>query len=140
MTSIQSIWFLPKPNYERSIIMAKKSRKSSKKVVDVKAAQANDKSIERPTPLTPEQIITNDEKAATPAPAAPVSARTAAIRRSQAGKFNKVVLTQIGGAEAPKFYPWTWEQRDKFMASGTPEAEAVKARYRAHLATIATSK
>src|SRR5258708_32728306 len=67
------------------------------RVVDVKAAAANDTSIvER---LSPEQIIANDEKAPV-APDAPVSARTAAIRRSQAGKFNKVVLTQIGGTPA----------------------------------------
>ena len=54
-----------------------------------------------------------------------VSARTASIRRSQAGKFNRANLTAIGGKEAPKFYPWTWAQRDKFMASGTPEALAI---------------
>ena len=115
--------------------MAKRNRKSSKKVVDTKMAAANDTStVER---LTPEQVIKNDEKApVAPVAEAPVSARTAAIRRSQAGKFNKVILTQIGGAEAPKFYPWTWEQRDKFMASGTPEAKAVKDRYEAHLASV----
>ena len=102
---------------------------SKKRTTDVKAAAANDiqpVEIPNPEPVTAEQMATGTV----------LSARTAAIRRSQAGKFNKVVLTVIGGAECPRFYPMTWAERDKFMASGTPEALAVKARYEAHLATV----
>jgi hypothetical protein len=137
MTSIQSMWFIPR----RERIMAKPSRKSRKpRNIDVKSAAANDNTelaanqeviaapVELPKrePVTAEQIATGTV----------VSARTAAIRRSQAGKFNKAVLSVIGGKEAPKFYPWTWEQRDKFMAGDTVEAKVVKARYQAHMASV----
>ena len=98
--------------------------KKKKKIVDVKAAAANDDTIEipRPEPVTAEQIATG------------VSPRTAAIRRSQAGKFNKVVLTVIGGAECPRFYPMTWAERDAYMAK--PENTVVRERYEAHLASV----
>jgi hypothetical protein len=70
--------------------MAKKSRKARTK--DVKAAAANDIQpvVELPKlePVTAEEIATG------------VSARTAAIRLSQAGKFNKAVLSVIGGRSA----------------------------------------
>ena len=113
--------------------MANKKSRKSRKAVDTKMAAANDQSVApeatpaapielpKPEPVTANQIATG------------VSARTAAIRRSQAGKFNKVVLTQIGGKEAPKFYPRTWQQRDAFMSQDTPEAKAVKARYDLHM-------
>jgi hypothetical protein len=65
---------------------------------------------------------------------ADLSARTAAIRRSTEGKFNKIILTQIGGAECPRFYPMTWKERDAFMAK--PENAAVRERYEKHLASV----
>jgi hypothetical protein len=65
---------------------------------------------------------------------ADLSARTAAIRRSTEGKFNKIILTQIGGAECPRFYPMTWKERDAFMAK--PENAVVRERYKAHLASV----
>jgi hypothetical protein len=104
--------------------MAKKSRKARTK--DVKAAAANDDTIElpKPEPVTAEQIATG------------ASARTAAIRRSQAGKFNKAVLSVIGGKECPRFFPMTWIQRDSFMAQDTEAAKIVRERYEAHLASI----
>lgn len=117
--------------------MANKKSRKRNRTTDVKAAAANDTTLANlPPRLEPETIIANDAAEAAKPAEAPVSARTAAIRRSQAGKFNKQNLTVIGGKEAPKFYPWTWAQRDKFMASGTPEAEAVKARYEEHLRTV----
>jgi hypothetical protein len=77
--------------------MEKKSRKARTK--DVKAAAANDLQpvveLPEPEPVTAEEIATG------------VNARTAAIRRSQAGKFNKAVLSVIGGKECPRFYPMT---------------------------------
>src|ERR1700684_4280418 len=99
-----SVWHIT----QRRLTM-KTTRKASKRsrTTDLKSAAANDttevvatSSVEpSPLPLTAEQIATQPEEA----PAATVSARTAAIRRSQAGKFNKVVLTQIGGKECPRF-------------------------------------
>jgi hypothetical protein len=62
---------------------------------------------------------------------ADLSARTAAIRRSTEGKFNKVILTQIGGAECPRFYPMTWKERDAYMAKpecGTKMASGCQSR------------
>ena len=103
------------------------AKKKSKKIVDVKAAAANDNSVvELPTPepITADQLATG------------VSARTAAIRRSRDEQVNKAVLTRIGGAECPRFYPMTWLQRDAFMAQNTEAAKIVKARYEAHLASI----
>ena len=67
---------------------------------------------------------------------ADLSARTAAIRRSTEGKFNKAILTQIGGAECPRFYPMTWKERDAFMAK--PENAVVRERYEKHLASVET--
>ena len=104
---------------------ARKSRKARTK--DVKAAAANDiqpVEIPKPEPVTAEQMATGTV----------LSARTAAIRRSQAGKFNKVVLTVIGGAECPRFYPMTWAERDAYMAK--PENTVVRERYEAHLASV----
>jgi hypothetical protein len=63
-----------------------------------------------------------------------VSARAAAIRRSTEGKFNKQVLSAIGGKECPRFYPMTWQERDAFMAK--PENAVVRERYEAHLASV----
>jgi len=63
-----------------------------------------------------------------------LSARSAAIRRSTEGKFNKVILTQIGGAECPRFYPMTWKERDVFMAK--PENAVVRERYEKHMASV----
>ena len=100
----------------------KKSRKHTK---DVKTAAANDViEVPKPEPVTTEQMATGIV----------VSARTAAIRRSQAGKFNKVVLTVIGGAECPRFYPMTWAERDAYMAK--PENAVVRERYEKHLVTV----
>ena len=100
----------------------KKSRKHTK---DVKAAAAPDViEVPKPEPVTAEQMATGTV----------LSARTAAIRRSQAGKFNKVVLTVIGGAECPRFYPMTWAERDAYMAK--PENTVVRERYEAHLASV----
>ena len=65
---------------------------------------------------------------------ADLSARTAAIRRSTEGKFNKVILTQIGGAECPRFYPMTWKERDAFMAK--PENAVVRNRYETHMVSV----
>src|ERR1700692_982622 len=62
------------------------------------------------------------------------SARTAAIRRSTEGKFNKAILTQIGGAECPRFYPMTWKERDAFMAK--PENAVVRERYEKHMVSV----
>ena len=103
-----------------------KNKKKSRKVTDVKKAAAIDIEIPKPEPVTAEQMATGTV----------LSARTAAIRRSQAGKFNKVVLTVIGGAECPRFYPMTWAERDKFMAGNTEAAKIVKARYEQHMKTI----
>jgi hypothetical protein len=80
--------------------------------------------ISKPEPVTAEQMATGTV----------LSARTAAIRRSQAGKFNKVVLTVIGGAECPRFYPMTWAERDAYMAK--PENTVVRERYEKHLASV----
>ena len=111
--------------------MAKKSRKRTR-ITDVKAAAANDtvlvEQTSAPTPAEAPQAPVVAE--------APVSVRAAAIRRSVAGKFNKVVLSQIGGKECPPFYPMTWVERDKFMAKDTPEAKIVRERYEAHLASV----
>ena len=60
--------------------------------------------------------------------------RAKAARRTAEGKFNKVILTQIGGAECPRFYPMTWKERDAFLAK--PENAAVRERYQAHLASV----
>jgi hypothetical protein len=102
------------------------ANKKSRKVIDVKAAAANDDTIEipKPEPVTAEQMATGTV----------LSARTAAIRRSQAGKFNKVVLTVIGGAECPRFYPMTWAERDAYMAK--PENTVVRERYEQYLVTV----
>lgn len=69
-------------------------------------------------------------------PAAPVSVRTASIRRSAEGKFNKQNLTLIGGSDCKQFYSWGWLQRDKFMSLDTVASRAVKGRYLKHMATI----
>jgi hypothetical protein len=66
--------------------------------------------------------------------------RQAAAQRTAAGKFNKVIFAQIGGHECPKFGPWTWMQRDKFMDSDTAEANIVRSRYEEHLRKIAPEK
>lgn len=65
---------------------------------------------------------------------ADLSARTAAIPRSTEGKFNKVILTQIGGAECPRFYPMTWKERDAYMVKA--ENAVVRERYEKHLASV----
>jgi hypothetical protein len=99
--------------------------KKKKKIVNVKAAAANDViEVPKPEPVTAEQMATGTV----------LSAHTAAIRRSQAGKFNKVVLTVIGGAECPRFYPMTWAERDAYMAK--PENTVVRERYEQHLVTV----
>ena len=100
----------------------KKSRKHTK---DVKAAAAPDViEVPKPEPVSAAQIATGTV----------VSARTAAIRRSQAGKFNKAILTQIGGTECPRFYPMTWKERDLYMEK--PENTVVRERYEQHLVTV----
>ena len=100
----------------------KKTRKAKKEAATKSAPAATPNLKPR---LTAEQIAT-----------APTSLRQASIQRSVREKVNRIILTQIGGAEAPKFYPWTWAQRDEFMGKDTPESKVVKARYEAHLATI----
>ena len=51
MTSLQSLWFLP----QRRLIMAKPSKNRTRKIVDVKAAAANDTQpvVEAPVAETP---------------------------------------------------------------------------------------
>jgi len=112
--------------------MAKKKNRTRNS--DVKSLAANDNTATKETTaiaprLTPEQIIENAEKVVAPAP---TSLRQASIQRSVRGKVNKVILNQIDGKECPKFYPWTWAQRDAAMEK--PENAAVKERYLAHLA------
>ena len=74
--------------------MAKKIRKSRKTSKPVEAATtsvpAEAPQVER---ATADQIATGTV----------VSARAAAIRRSTEGKFNKQVLSAIGGKECPRF-------------------------------------
>jgi hypothetical protein len=79
-------------------------------------------------------VLPTERTAQPKANPADLSARTAAIRRSTGGKFNKVILTQIGGAECPRFYPMTWKERDTFMAK--PENAVVRERYEKHLASV----
>ena len=105
--------------------MAKKIRKSRKTSKPVEAATtsvpAEAPQVER---ATADQIATGTV----------VSARAAAIRRSTEGKFNKQVLSAIGGKECPRFYPMTWKERDAFMAK--PEGAPVRERYKAHLKSV----
>jgi len=93
--------------------MAKKS-KNRKRITDVKAAAAHDdQPVEQtPAPIIPAEVPQARVTAEQIATGTVVSARTAAIRRSQAGKFNKGNLTVIGGAECPRFYPMTWVEHD----------------------------
>jgi hypothetical protein len=115
-----SIWFIP----PRRTIMAKKvsTRKSRK------ATKSETEAATKVVPAAP-QVETP-----TPAPAPVLSVRQESIRRSVAGKFNKVVLSQIGGKECPRFYPMTWKERDTFMAK--PENAPVRERYEAHMKSV----
>ena len=115
----------------------KRTRKDNNPVKPVTEVQAATHAIPATVPpvtiqprLTAEQIATQPEEKLPVV----VTARAAAIRRSTEGKFNKVVLTQIGGAECPRFYPMTWKERDLFMSK--PEGAAVKARYEAHMESV----
>jgi hypothetical protein len=120
----------------------KRSRRAPKKRTKPDDKEAATTSV---SPVAPQ--VENVPVAEAPAPeattggtaqpkakAADLSARTAAIRRSTEGKFNKVILTQIGGAECPRFYPMTWKERDAFMAK--PENAVVRERYEKHMASV----
>jgi hypothetical protein len=114
--------------------MAKKSHKHTR-ITDVKAAAANDDQ-----PVEQTSAPTQAEAPQAPVVTAPVaeapalSVRQESIRRSVTGKFNKVVLSQIGGKECPRFYPMTWKERDAFMAK--PEGAPVRERYEAHMKSV----
>jgi hypothetical protein len=101
--------------------MAKKSKKvrKQKAVVDVKKAQANDRT---------------ENNTATEVSAATLSVRSSAAKRTAAGKFTKQVFARIGGKECPRFAPMTWKERDAFMQK--PEGAAVKQRYDEHIASV----
>lgn len=117
----------------------KRTRKDNNPVKPVTEVQETTKAIPAAVPrvtnqprLTAERIATQSEEKLPVV----VTARAAAIRRSTEGKFNKVVLSQIGGAECPRFYPMTWVERDKFMAGDSEAAKIVKARYEAHMKLV----
>ena len=119
----------------------KRSRKAPKKRSKPDEKEADTTSVSAAAPQlenvpvaeapAPKPIAVAAQPKAKPAD---LSARTAAIRRSTEGKFNKVILTQIGGAECPRFYPMTWKERDAFMAK--PENAAVRERYEKHLSSV----
>jgi hypothetical protein len=126
----------------RSPKATKRSRKAPKKRTKPSDKEAVTNSLPATAPQV-ENVPVADAPARQPttggtaqpkAKPADLSARTAAIRRSTEGKFNKVILTQIGGAECPRFYPMTWKERDAFMAK--PENAAVRDRYEKHLASV----
>jgi hypothetical protein len=117
----------------------KRSRKAPKKRTKPDYKEAATTSVSAASPvketLVAEAPAPKPTTAAQPnAKPADLSARAAAIRRSTEGKFNKVILTQIGGAECPRFYPMTWKERDAFMPM--PENAVVRERYQAHLASV----
>ena len=115
--------------------VVKRVRKS-RRVLDVKKAQAND-----PTPAVETPVATKEVPAAAQPKAkvaakkaSPISTRALASRRTADGKFTKVIFTQIGGKECPRFAPMTWKERDAFMLK--PEGVAVRERYIAHMQTL----
>ena len=69
-----------------------------------------------------------------PTAKAATGVRAKAARRTAEGKFTKVIFTQIGGKECPRFAPMTWKDRDAFMAK--PENAVVQERYEAHMASV----
>jgi hypothetical protein len=80
------------------------------------------------------QVTTKASKAPkAPKPTA-TGVRSEAARRTAEGKFTKVVFTQIGGKECPRFAPMTWKERDAFMAK--PENAVVLERYEKHMASV----
>ena len=60
--------------------------------------------------------------------------RALAAQRTAAGKFTKVIFTQIGGKECPRFAAMTWAERDAFMAK--PENAVVRDRYETHMGSV----
>jgi hypothetical protein len=103
--------------------MAKKSRKVRKQktpVVDVKKAQANDRT----------ETTTANKKVS----AAALSVRSSAAKRTAEGNFTKTVFAKIGGKECPRFGPMTWAERDKFMEK--PDNKVVRDRYEAHMQNV----
>jgi hypothetical protein len=119
----------------------KRSRKAPKKRTKPDDKEAATTSVSAAPPVKETPVAEAPAPEPTTATAAPpkakpadLSARSAAIRRSTEGKFNKVILTQIGGAECPRFYPMTWKERDAFMAK--PENAVVRERYEKHLASV----
>jgi hypothetical protein len=84
--------------------------------------------------VVPETKATPAVKQPKPAIKVAAGVRALASRRTAEGKFTKVIFTQIGGKECPRFAPMTWKERDKFMAK--PEGAAVKERYEKHLARV----
>ena len=100
----------------------KRSRKASKKQAEVSRPVATQAAT---------KVAPAAHKVETPTLAPTLSVRQESIRRSVPGKFNKVVLSQIGGKECPRFYPMTWKERDAFMAK--PKGAPVRERYEAHM-------
>jgi hypothetical protein len=107
--------------------MAKKSKKVRKQktpIVDVKKAQANDRT----------ETTTANKKVS----AATMSVRSSAAKRTGEGKFTKAMFALIGGKECPRFGAMTWKERDAFMDK--PENKVVRDRYEAHLQSVAQTK
>jgi hypothetical protein len=157
-----SVWFLPSKTYAKEIIlMTTKKSKKSRKVTDVKMAQANDTTVmESPVRLSAEDIVLQPETPVVPVNGQPVATpapvdvtKLSAVGKGahytrMAGKPSKAALILCFGKQG--YQSLSWGQRaeklgitaEELVADFVKDPSEVKARWEAAVAAAkkATTK